>query len=194
MLKAVDYTDEALITGLRQDDEGALAYLYKKHFPMVSHLILSNSGSADEAKDIFQESVLVFYEKLKEGSLELTCQVKTYLYSVARRLWLKKLAEKNRFAGVVDSESFISFDDDANGAPEETETQFSVLEEAMNRLGEPCRSLLEDFYLHAQNMQSIAEKFGYTNPDNAKNQKYKCLMRLKKLFFAAYKNVAPGTY
>ena len=30
--------------------------------------------------------------------------------------------------------------------------------------------------------------FGYTNADNAKTQKYKCLMRLKKLFFAQYKN------
>jgi hypothetical protein len=32
-------------------------------------------------------------------------------------------------------------------------------------------------------MDEIAEKFGYTNSDNAKNQKYKCLQRLKKYFF-----------
>jgi len=37
-------------------------------------------------------------------------------------------------------------------------------------------------------MQEIALSFGYTNADNAKNQKYKCLMRLKKIFFAQYKN------
>ena len=37
-------------------------------------------------------------------------------------------------------------------------------------------------------MIEIASFFGYTNADNAKNQKYKCLMRLKKLFFAQYKN------
>jgi hypothetical protein len=35
-------------------------------------------------------------------------------------------------------------------------------------------------------MPEITEKFGYTNVDSAKNQKYKCLMRLKKLFFLDY--------
>jgi hypothetical protein len=94
----------------------------------------------------------------------------------------------------MDSESFVSFDDDADGGPEEAETQFAVLEETLNKIGEPCRTLLEDFYLRAQSMQSITEKFGYTNPDNAKNQKYKCLMRLKKLFFAAYKTAAPSPF
>lgn len=193
MQRAVEYTEEALISGLRNDDDKALAYLYKLHYPMVSHFILSNSGTSDEAKDIFQEGVLIFYEKVKDGSLELTCQIKTYLYSVCRRLWLKKLAEKNRFSGTLDSEDFISLEDEVV-APEETEHKFSVMERAMNMLGEPCRTLLEDFYIKDNSMQDISEKFGYTNADNAKNQKYKCLMRLKKLFFAAYKTAAPAEF
>jgi predicted DNA-binding protein YlxM (UPF0122 family) len=49
-------------------------------------------------------------------------------------------------------------------------------------------TILEDYYLHKKSMQEIAEKFGYTNAENAKNQKYKCLMRLKKLFFDQYKS------
>jgi predicted DNA-binding protein YlxM (UPF0122 family) len=59
--------------------------------------------------------------------------------------------------------------------------------QALNQLGEPCRTLLEDYYFQDLSMQLITEKFGYTNADNAKNQKYKCLMRLKKLFFSLYK-------
>jgi hypothetical protein len=58
----------------------------------------------------------------------------------------------------------------------------------MMNLGEPCRSLIDAFYLQKKSMTDIASFFGYTNADNAKNQKYKCLMRLKKLFFSAYKN------
>jgi len=191
MQRAAEHTDEALIAGIRHDDDRALNYLYKLHYPMVSHFILSNSGTPDEAKDIFQEGILVFYEKIKDGTLELTCQIKTYLYSVCRRLWLKKLAEKNRFSGVIDSENFVSLDDEAV-TPEETELKFSVMEQAMNQIGEPCRTLLEDFYIKSSSMQEITDKFGYTNADNAKNQKYKCLMRLKKLFFTAYKTVAPA--
>ena len=193
MQKAAEHIDEALISGIRNDDDRALAELYKTQYPMVAHFILSNSGTQDEAKDIFQETVLIFYEKIKDGSLTLTCQIKTYLYSVCRRLWLKKLAEKHRFSGVIDSENFISLETETE-LPEETEEKYAVMERAMNMLGEPCRTLLEDFYIKASSMQDITEKFGYTNADNAKNQKYKCLMRLKKMFFAAYKSVAPETY
>ncbi len=53
---------------------------------------------------------------------------------------------------------------------------------------EPCKTLLEAFYINKKNMQEIAATFGYTNAENAKTQKYKCLVRLKKLFFSQYKN------
>ena len=66
--------------------------------------------------------------------------------------------------------------------------EFHMMEKAMLHLGEPCRSLLEAFYIQKRNMTDIASQFGYTNSDNAKNQKYKCLVRLRKLFFAEYKN------
>jgi hypothetical protein len=62
------------------------------------------------------------------------------------------------------------------------------MHQALESLGEPCRSILKDFYLNSQSMENITEKFGYTNADNAKNQKYKCLKRLKKTFFDFYNN------
>ena len=71
---------------------------------------------------------------------------------------------------------------------EKRDQEFVIMEKAIGSLGEPCKSLIEAFYIQKRNMQDIASQFGYTNADNAKNQKYKCLMRLKKLFFAQYKN------
>jgi hypothetical protein len=62
------------------------------------------------------------------------------------------------------------------------------MDKAIQGLGEPCKSLLEAFYLQKMNMQEIAGSFRYTNAENAKTQKYKCLMRLKKIFFSHYKN------
>ena len=66
--------------------------------------------------------------------------------------------------------------------------QFKAMEKSLLSLGEPCKSLIEAYYLQKKSMTDIAGSFGYTNADNAKNQKYKCLMRLKKLFFAQHKN------
>ena len=187
MHKVLYFSDEALLAGIRNDEESALAYLYKQHYPMILHFVQNNNGTDDEAKDIYQEAVIVFYEKVKDQNLELNCQIKTYLYSICRRLWLKRLALKNRFAGMVmDSDTFIQVEEEI-AELEENELKFKKMGEALVQLGEPCKTLIEDFYIQDLTMQSITEKFGYTNSDNTKNQKYKCLMRLKKLFFSLYK-------
>jgi DNA-directed RNA polymerase specialized sigma24 family protein len=76
-------------------------------------------------------------------------------------------------------------------AIEDHEQRFVRMRESLASLGEPCRGIIEDFYMHDLSMEAIRDKFGYTNADNAKNQKYKCLQRLKKLFFATYKEDLP---
>ena len=184
--------DAALIAAIRAGDERALARLYRLHWPMVSHFVLQNSGSEDDAQDVYQEGVMVFYEKVRDGSLELSCQIKTYLYAVCRRLWLKRLTSKSRFGvRLLDDDEHAPYlntgaEDDLLAA-EELDRRFATMGEALAHLGEPCRSLLEGFYLLDKSMQDLTAEFGYTNADNAKNQKYKCLVRLKKLFFAQYK-------
>lgn len=193
MQKVLYFSDEALLEGIRNEEETALAYLYKLHYPMILHFVQNNSGTDDEAKDIYQEAIMVFYEKVREQQLELNCQIKTYLYSICRRLWLKRLALKNRFSGMVtDSDAFIQVEEEV-AESEEKELKFQKMGDALVLLGEPCKTLLEDFYLQDLSMQSITEKFGYTNADNTKNQKYKCLMRLKKLFFTLYKTEVSST-
>mgnify|MGYP001433748832 FL=1 len=71
---------------------------------------------------------------------------------------------------------------------EKHNTDYLIMETALGKIGEPCKSLLDAYYIQKKNMQEIAADFGYTNADNAKTQKYKCLVRLRKLFFAQYKN------
>lgn len=154
---------------------------------MVQALIINNNGSADDAKDIFQETMIVLYEKVQSGSFELNCQIKTFVYSVSRRLWLKRLMQQSRFSISEGHEEMISVDAEVEDH-EKRNAEFVMMERAMSGLGEPCKSLLEAFYMQRKNMQEIASAFGYTNAENAKNQKYKCLMRLKKLFFSHYKN------
>ena len=119
---------------------------------------------------------------------ELNCQIKTYLYSVSKRLWLKKLSVSNRFVSSAEDPASTYPVEDEIEAHEKRDAEFDMMEKAIAGLGEPCKSLLEAYYLKKQNMQVIAASFGYTNADNAKNQKYKCLLRLKKIFFAHYKN------
>ncbi|MBN8787361.1 MAG: sigma-70 family RNA polymerase sigma factor, partial [Terrimonas sp.] len=89
--------EQELIKGLALNEKGAIETIYKDNFAVIQHLIINNNGSEDDAKDIFQEAVIVLYEKAKSGVFELNCQIKTYLYSVSKRLWLKRLQKNNRF-------------------------------------------------------------------------------------------------
>ena len=183
-----EINEKALLEGLAINDKRSVETIYRENYNMVQSLIINNNGSADDAKDVFQETMIVLYEKVRSGSFELNCQIKTYVYSVSRRLWLKRLQQNHRYTAPIGSlDDEISVDEDVE-EHERINAEFDMMEKAITSLGEPCKSLLEAYYLQKQNMQEIAANFGYTNADNAKNQKYKCLMRLKKIFFTHYKN------
>ena len=180
--------EKTLLEGLAREDKGAIERIYKDNYNMIQSLILNNSGTTDDAADIFQEAMIVLFEKAKNPEFELNCHLKTYIYSVCRRLWLKKLQQLQRFSRQTDDmEQVVPVEEDLE-IHEKRQQDFTIMENAMAKIGEPCKSLLEAYYIQKKQMQQIATEFGYTNADNAKTQKYKCLVRLKKLFFAQYKN------
>jgi RNA polymerase sigma factor (sigma-70 family) len=183
-----DPKEQELLRGLALSSRPAIETIYKDNYTMVQSFILNNSGSTDDAKDVFQEAMVVLYEKVKSGSFELNCLIKTYIYSVCRRLWLKRLHQLQRITPEIQNTEEVMAVEEELEMHEQRNNDFLLMEKAMQNLGEPCKSLLEAYYLDKKSMVEIARSFGYTNADNAKNQKYKCLMRLKKLFFDQYKN------
>lgn len=185
ILKA-EYNEQALLKGLANNDSKAVETLYKSHFGMIQHFVTNNNGSLDDARDIFQEAMITLYEKVQTDSFSLTCQIKTYLFSICKHLWLKRLQQMGRYSTPLSTEEeSVSVEMDMDESAKK-DAAFAIMDRALNSLGEPCKSLLEGYYLNKKDMQALAAEFGYTNSDNAKNQKYKCLMRLKKLFFAQY--------
>lgn len=180
--------EKALLEGLATGDAEAIEAIYRENYSLIQAYIVKNNGYADDARDIFQEAMIILFENAKNADFELNCQIKTYLYSVCRRLWLKKLQKENRYN--PDIELFresVPVEDEIE-AHEKKDQDFKLMETALEKIGEPCKSLLEAFYIKKLSMPDIAGSFGYTNADNAKTQKYKCLMRLKKIFFSHYKN------
>lgn len=181
--------EKLLLKGLAANDKQAIEHIYKDNYNTIQAFILNNSGDIDDARDIFQEAMIVLFEKAQSPDFELTSQIKTYVYSVCRRLWLKRLHQMQRYNnGYLDKlEETVPVEEDLE-QHEKKDADFTLMETAMSKIGEPCKSLLDAYYIQKKHMQEIAAEFGYTNADNAKTQKYKCLMRLKKIFFAQYKN------
>lgn len=174
-------TEEEVLAGIKEGRREALAFLYKAHYKMVSHFVLNNQGTEDDAKDVYQEAVIVLYEKARNQGLQLSCKISTYLYSICRHLWLRKLALQRHYIGKIEEkEAFVRLEE------QELDTQendLKAMQASLSLLGEPCRAVVEAYYIRQMSMAQICESLGYANAETAKNQKYKCLLRLKKLFF-----------
>lgn len=181
-------TEQDLLQRLADGDREAIERIYKQHYKTIVGWIVKNGGDEHDAADVCQEAVIVLYEKAQQEDFRLTCKITTYLYAITRNIWYKKVRGNSVevISADEDQEDNLSMNyaEDLK-AHHERELYFEQLESAMEQLGEPCRSLLRAFYYESKNMQEIAGMFRYTNADNAKNQKYKCLARLKKIFYSA---------
>ena len=169
----MEYSEADLLKLISQADSAGFSYLYKKHFNMVRHLVENNSGRTEDASDLFQDVLMILFEQVRDGR-EFSCSLKTYIYSVARNQWLKKLRSMKKSASIQNFEDFVSVE-------EETVTPDVQIGKLLEQIGEACRKLLVLFYYQKKSMEEICVELNYANADTAKNQKYKCIQRLKKL-------------
>ena len=159
-------------------DEDALDILYKKYYRMMAKLVMTNSGTEQEAKDIYQDALIVFWQKAVSGNLVLTSKMSTYLYSICLNLWRKELDRKSRLSR--EEKDSPQYQD------HETEERVIIINKCVNELGETCRKVLTYFYFDRMSMAEIAERLGFANTNTAKTKKYKCKKKLNELIRAKY--------
>jgi RNA polymerase sigma factor (sigma-70 family) len=133
--------DEAIVHSIENNDDSVLHWMYELCFPPVIKMVLQNNGNRDEASDLFQDAMVVFYENVKGGQFQLKSTISTYLYAVCRHLWLKKLREKGKSQMV-----YSDFDTHQEVSVEikqfeDEELRFKKLSLAIEAIGEPCRGI-----------------------------------------------------
>ncbi len=173
--------DAAIIQGIKENGNAPYAYLYKTAYPVVERFILQNSGSAADARDIFQNALIVLHNKAEAGKLEVTSSLKTYLYSICRNLWLKELREKRKLNINVAEE----IDESAEEKIIDNDTQNSFLQKlarAFSKMTGHCKMLIISMFYKNKSIAAVAAENGYKNAHTAQNQKYKCLEQARKEF------------
>ena len=175
--------DDLLVKAIKEGDKTALNFLYKKFYTVAQRLVLQNSGDEDDAADLYQEAILILYEKINSSNFNLSCSLKTYIYSICRNKWLYKLRQKagNTPMRFDDVEDFIELADSTLGTTEEDLAYDAVLQEALNKIDETCKNLLLLFYYDKLSLEIIAEKLGYNNAKTAKAKKNKCMNRVRAI-------------
>jgi RNA polymerase sigma factor (sigma-70 family) len=173
-----EFSVEEIIEGIKARDNCVLQYIYKNYYPTVHHFIINNSGSPDDAKDIFQECIIIIYRKVKEQEhFLLNSSFKTFMYSIARHVWLKQLRnQKYEDKKIQDQQSFIELKEEPFKVSND-DLKMSLYQKYFKQLPEDCRNILN---LTARDIpqKEIAQALGFKSENYVKKRKHNCKDKL----------------
>ncbi|GAB5399655.1 MAG: hypothetical protein Aureis2KO_12400 [Aureisphaera sp.] len=166
--------------GSKAERNSALKVLYVNNREKVSSFVLRNNGSEEEAKDIYQEAVISFYENVRDGKFKGESAIGTYLYSIAKFKWLNQIKKDQIREGHHEKAVDRNIQDSPLMSLMEGEKKQNVLQ-ILDELGAVCKQLLIENLYHNASMKEIAAGGDFSSEQVVRNKKYKCLQRLKEI-------------
>jgi DNA-directed RNA polymerase specialized sigma24 family protein len=149
--------------------------LYEEAFPKVAGFVAHRGGSFQDAKDIFQDSLVIFYEKKVESLSAIEISDEAYLIGIAKHLWIRKFKADKRYVGLDAMEKLISIPEEYFN--QENNKLVSILE----LTGKKCLTLLRAFYYDNFSLERIKEKFAFSTLHSASVQKHKCIEKMRTI-------------
>ncbi|WP_338763350.1 sigma-70 family RNA polymerase sigma factor [Bernardetia sp. ABR2-2B] len=186
-----------LLTEFCEGNEKAFSKLYQYYYGFVENYICKNKGTKEDAQDIFQETLIVFLEKLKKEDFYLTASLKTYIIAISKNMWLNSLRKKKKATvysltnsdednesnfnqNSLEKYSFI-LSQDFETELENEKPLLEKFDDYFSRLTSHCQNLLSTIVEEEKTTEEIQKEFGYTTRHNLHNQKHKCVKQLKKV-------------
>lgn len=177
------FTDAELLSSLRNARlEEALSFLYREHFDFLSRYIVNNSGSEQDAEDVFQEVMVAFINLVQAGKFRGEASIKTFLFSLNKNIWLNELKRRGRASAREEryEKQHEQREMTVDLAMELQQTRAELMN-TLEALGENCKKILLLFYFENQSMKEIADQLPYENEQVIRNKKSKCLKKLGEL-------------
>ncbi len=165
-------TSQTIFGYTAADREEAFIRLYKNAFPAVARYVSKMGGTLDDAKDIFHDALVIYYEKSVTGSITLQTNDQAYLLGIAKHLWAKKFREDHLLSSL--EENF-----DCEEEPESHLAENKLLH-YLETAGQKCMELLKAFYYDNLSVNAIAGLFGYSGERSATVQKFKCMEKVRE--------------
>lgn len=161
-------------------------FLYRSFKPIIASYIFKQGGNYDDAKDIFQEVIIIFFRQVRHLKFEAKSlkEMEGYFIQIANNKWLKKKeADGRRFRREQEylTQKNVYTQEATSSTLLENEEENSILPTILEKLGEPCRGILMAYYGEDLSMKDIAIRFNLGSPDAVKVRKFRCLEKLKTL-------------
>lgn len=176
--------DNEIISLLKESSDN-LDILYKRHRDYCMNFMKGINNNEELNQDIFHDALIVFYEKINKNDFTLNCSIQTYLNSICRNQILvrfKKSSKHSEYSEEYDNRIDDWFEVDESENSEKVQATVNALDK-LKELGGKCYEIMRRFFYENHTMEKIAYELGYTNADNAKNQKARCQKKLKEMVF-----------
>ena len=180
----MSYSDEEMLAGLKSRNEKILLAYYKLFYSGIRHFVLKNSGTEEDARDLFQDVLLVLFQKVRNESFTLTCSLCTYLFSVSRLIWFKELSKRKHISAASFIEDFEDINRDIHETAELNE-RLEIYRENFENLSPDCQKVLR-YFIEGMSIAEITRKMGYKSEQHTKNRRYRCKLSLIKQIKNAY--------
>ena len=171
------YKDQEILDGIRQHDHKVINFIYENVFPIIENMIINSGGGGNQAKDVFQDAMIVVYRKIAAEGLILNCKFTTYMYSVCRNLWFQELKYGDRALG--NSVRNLDEVNEDNNDSEYKNVMYEIFDEHLQALSPDCQKILN---LHFTNftIEDIKLIMEYKNSHYTIDRKYRCKQSLIK--------------
>jgi RNA polymerase sigma-70 factor (ECF subfamily) len=189
-LKSDQKQTSMVVERIKGGDKTQLESIYKAYkFEFIAWITRNYSCTEEEAKDVYQFAILTFYDNINKGRLvELQSSIKTYLFAIGKNKILEYKKVASRFQS-KDENEIADIPEIDNWDTDLREKNLSLVERCLEKLGDPCKSLLQLYYYHGMSMDDITDKMEYKNRLTTKNLKYKCINRLRKIYLEELKKM-----
>lgn len=167
---------ESIINKFLTGDAAFLQQLYSKNYYGVERYVLKNSGTKEEARDIFQQGLLVMYTMLKKEALQVS-SFDNYLFSVCKNLWIKYSTQKR----VTKLPEDTLVDDSIDLAVFHIEQlQWNLFKEKFELLKDVCKKIIQ-MTLDNIPYATISKRLKYPNENAARQKVFRCKTKLFKM-------------
>lgn len=165
---------------LRCCRDSSIGTIYKECLPAVKFMVFSNSGTEDDAVDIFHDALLIMLKNSQKPGFSLTCSIKTYIYSISFNLWQKELKKRAR---QVDFHAYFDLPDDVDI---DCKTDYEKINEIFwnnFHMLKPDSKKVLTMYLMKYPVKKITHEMGYASDNYTKFKKYLSKELLKKAIY-----------
>jgi RNA polymerase sigma factor (sigma-70 family) len=174
------HEDEELLAQLRTGDRRTWKQFYDDlREPFRLFFIKYTGMESEKATELFHETMVVFHRNVMNDKLvpPLQSALRTYLFGVGKIL-CRKIADGQQ-----------SWETEIPEVPVMPEIE--VIEDwrdkaekaklLLNKIGEPCRQILQLIYLKSYSMEAVAEEMDFPSTGAVRKRKFDCLKKIRSM-------------